>query len=171
VEEPKNLGGWIKFFYRRFLEPIPKIILISLVMLWMAISITAAYPFYLSYYNELVGIKDGYKYITDSNYDWGQDLKRLRDEMQARGISKIYLDYFGGGSPAYYLGASYEPWQSSKGAPPSGSYFAISATFLEGAVGKTAPGFERKPEDSYNWLHGLEPIGRGGMSIFIFKIR
>ena len=38
-----------------------------------------AYPSYMSYFNESVGgPKNGYKYVTDSNADWGQDLKRLK---------------------------------------------------------------------------------------------
>ena len=39
----------------------------------------AAYPAYMSYFNQLAGgSKNGYQYATDSNADWGQDLKRLQ---------------------------------------------------------------------------------------------
>jgi len=85
-------------------------------------------------------------------------------------INKIYLDYFGGGSPRYYLRERFEPWNSAKGPPPSGSYFALSATFLQGARGKPASGFVIRPEDTYSWLRGLEPLRRAGLSIFIYKI-
>jgi len=39
-----------------------------------------AYPSYLSYFNAAAGGHlNGYQYVTDSNYDWGQDLKHLRN--------------------------------------------------------------------------------------------
>ncbi|TSC71458.1 MAG: glycosyl transferase family protein, partial [Parcubacteria group bacterium Gr01-1014_70] len=41
--------------------------------------IIRAYPFYLPYYNALGGgTENGYRIAVDSNYDWGQDLLRLR---------------------------------------------------------------------------------------------
>ena len=143
---------------------------VSLLCLWIFASMTAAFPFYLSYYNELVGTSQGYRYIVDSNYDWGQDLKRLKETMEDKKIDKIYLDYFGGGSPRHYLGEKFEPWSSAQGVPPSGSYFALSATLLQGATGRPVKGFEIKPADSYSWLKGLEPVKRAGRSIFIYRI-
>ncbi|MDP3763035.1 MAG: glycosyltransferase family 39 protein [bacterium] len=143
---------------------------VSLLCLWIFAGMAAAFPFYLSYYNELVGTSQGYRYIVDSNYDWGQDLKRLGKVTVEDKIPKIYLDYFGGGSGRHYIGEKFEPWSSAKGAPPSGSYFALSATLFQSARGKPVKGFEIKPEDSYSWLKGLEPVKRAGTSIFIYRI-
>ena len=136
---------------------------------WLVGSVIQTYPYFLSYYNFLGGgTREGYKIATDSNYDWGQDLKRLKDYADKNEIDKIAIDYFGGGNPAYYFGDRFEPWWSSKG-PPHG-WFAISATFLQGAHGAPAQGFIRTPEDSYEWLRGYEPIGRAGTSIFIYRL-
>ncbi|MFZ2187505.1 MAG: glycosyltransferase family 39 protein [Candidatus Moraniibacteriota bacterium] len=99
----------------------------------MAIPVLA-YPHYLSYFNVASGGHlNGYKYVTDSNYDWGQDLKRLRNFVESHNrcaagiaapeddcsiaagypsIDKIRVDYFGGSSPSYYLGDTYVPWHS-----------------------------------------------------------
>jgi len=112
---------------------------------------------------------DGYKIAVDSNYDWGQDLKRLKDFVEDNDIEKIKIDYFGGGNPAYYFGEKYESWWSSKGAPEPGNWFAISATFLQSSKGKPAKGFVIKPEDSYPWLNNKQPVARAGTSIFIYK--
>ncbi|MEK7090500.1 MAG: hypothetical protein AAB930_02850, partial [Patescibacteria group bacterium] len=129
------------------------------------------FPFYLSYFHALAGgTEGGWRYAVDSNYDWGQDLKRLSVWAKKNNVDRLYFDYFGGGDPRYYLGSRFEPWNSAKGAPPPGSYFAISATLRQGAFGKTAPGFERNPEDSYLWLRNLEPISRAGTSIFIYRM-
>lgn len=173
-DSPQGLRDWLSLIYKKIFEPIPKMIFLALMFLWILGSAILAYPYYLSYYNEFVGIDNGYKYIGDSNYDWGQDLKRLRDLIQDDpnfAGKKIYLNYFGGGSPQYYLGPQYEDWWSAKGAPPSGSYFAVSSTLLAGAQGKAVKGITIKPEDSYSWLWGQEPFARGGKSILIYKIQ
>ncbi len=173
IEEPKNIFQWVLSAYESLIKPLPKLILVSLLIFIMIVSVGFAFPFYLSYYNEIVGIEYGYKYIVDSNYDWGQDLKRLADLAQsdpAFSGKKIYLHYFGGGSPAYYLKGQYVEWWSAKGAPPAGSYFAISVTILEGAWGKPVHDIKIKPEDTYSWLRGQEPIRRAGTSIFVYKI-
>ena len=42
---------------------------------------------------------DGYEYATDSNFDWGQDLKRLKIWLERiLNRKKIAVDYFGGES-------------------------------------------------------------------------
>ncbi|OGF63270.1 hypothetical protein A2926_03595 [Candidatus Giovannonibacteria bacterium RIFCSPLOWO2_01_FULL_44_40] len=143
---------------------------IYLIGVWMIAEIIIAFPYYLSYYNALGGgLQNGYKIATDSNYDWGQDLKRLRDYVEKNNIAKINLDYFGGGSPKYYLGEKYKSWWSSKGAPPAGSYFAVSLNSLTGNQAKGIGDITIKPEDAYQWLRGKIPIARAGISILIFK--
>ncbi|GAG35766.1 unnamed protein product, partial [marine sediment metagenome] len=64
-------------------------------MVWYVVSSIVAFPHYISYYNELVcGSKNGYQYATDSNYDWGQDLKRLAQFVEKNDIQKINIAYF-----------------------------------------------------------------------------
>ena len=128
-----------------------------------------AYPYYLSYYNALGGGTEyGYRIAVDSNYDWGQDLKRLRAYMDEHNIQTIALDYFGGGSRDYYLPGRVDGWWSARGMPQG--YFAISTTLREGALASWDPHLTPpKPEESYPWLRGKEPIGRAGTSIFIYK--
>lgn len=145
------------------------------MMLWMIFNIARATPYYLSYYNELAGgTLNGYWVATDSNYDWGQDMKRLKWWLEENNVpaqgEKIALHYFGGASAAYYLGAdNYEDWWSSKGAPRPGTYFAISANAREGSMAAPVRGFTQPPEDKYQWLKGKTPIARAGSSIFIYK--
>lgn len=171
ISNPDTWFSWFKQVYEVYIKSLPKILVVVALILWLVMDAILAYPYFLSFYNELAGgTSQGWKIAVDSNYDWGQDLKRLKIEMEKLKIEKIYLDYFGGGSPRYYLKDKFEPWQSARGAPPSGSYFAISATFRQGAFGEPVKGFVRRIEDSYEWLKPLKPIGRAGYSIFIYKI-
>src|SRR3989344_3355645 len=170
-----SASGWREYFPVAYvLKETIAFHILSIFALFLALRrVIRAKGKNLSYFNEFIGIDNGYKYIGDSNYDWGQDLKRLRDLVQNNpdfAGKKIYLNYFGGGSPQYYLGRQYEDWWSAKGAPPSGSYFAVSSTLLAGAQGKPIKGIAIKPEDSYSWLSGEVPVARAGKSILIYKI-
>jgi hypothetical protein len=54
-------------------------VLSGIFALWIATIPVLAYPNYLSYFNPIGGgSSEGYRYATDSNYDWGQDLKKLK---------------------------------------------------------------------------------------------
>ena len=166
---PASWREWLSSLYRTYIAPIPRYIIVSLLMLWLMIEVALTYPLFLSYYNQLIGgTRNGYKIAVDSNYDWGQDLKRLRQYLEKNQIEKINLNYFGGSVPQYYLGDRYEPWWSSRG--PASGYFAISTTLLQGSTQPTAPGFIRNPADAYPWLAGQVPIARAGYSIFIYKL-
>jgi hypothetical protein len=58
-------------------------------------------PHQLAYFNELIGGPDqGHRYLSDSNLDWGQDLKGLKSFMDREGVPVIYLSYFGTAPPA-----------------------------------------------------------------------
>jgi hypothetical protein len=175
-----------------------KAVALAILLLWYAGGTVSATPHFISYFNEIGGgVWGGYRYVTDSNYDWGQDLLALKQWVEQRtngewrmangesedAIKKIAVDYFGGGSPRYELGMIAEPWWSSKGNPKEQgiAWLAVSVNSLQGAMQPTAPGFNRKPEDEYSWLLATHPKPEGmgalpapdyrvGTSIFIYKL-
>ncbi|MFH1401948.1 MAG: glycosyltransferase family 39 protein [Parcubacteria group bacterium] len=149
-----------------------KYIVLSVLFLWLVISVVSIYPHFLAYFNESVGGPDkGYLYVVDSNLDWGQDLKRLKDWVNANDVDYIYLDYFGGGSPDFYLGEKYLAWSGTKKPEelPRGSYLAVSVNQLQGGRADRAKGYD-KPTDFYRWLDEYTPIVKIGYSIFVYKI-
>ncbi len=177
--ETHTWGRWLFHVYRKYVASLPRYFVVSTLLAWMAVSVLSTFPHYLAYYNILAGGTDaGYLIGVDSNYDWGQDLKRLARFTEENGIEKIAVDYFGGGSPAYYFGSGYEPWWSAKGypstssgqVPPGGGWLAISASFQMSAYGTPVKSFPRKPEDSYEWLKPFRPVARAGKSIFIYQL-
>lgn len=170
LEEPQTIIQQIKHFFSMCLNALEKYSVLITLLLWIFLSNVLSFPYYLSYYNALGGgVWNGYKIATDSNYDWGQDMKRLKEFTDKSQIDKIYIDYFGGGNVKYYFGNKGEYWQSGKGEPPAGSWLAVSLNTLMSAQAKPAPGFERKFEDSYSWLKNKQPFTRAGTSIFIYK--
>jgi len=154
-----GIAAWIK----RISSPAWKKIGTSLVAVLLGfyiISSLLVWPHYLTYFNEIAkGPENGYKYAVDSNYDWGQDLKRLKEWVDENEIEKIYLSYFGGGNPEYYLKEKYASWwgDRDKKELPEGSYLAVSLTLLQGGKGSPAPGFDQ-PTGCYLWLDDYEPI-------------
>src|SRR3989338_4768089 len=82
-------------FAARLIVALGKYGVVCLLLLWLVIDTIIASPHFLSYYNELAGgSRNGWKIAVDSNYDWGQDLKRLADFMDQNNIGKISLEYF-----------------------------------------------------------------------------
>lgn len=180
---PSSWLGWLYNVYQLYIKSIPRYLIVTGLLIWLVASVASANPNFMTYYNELAGgERNGYNIAVDSNYDWGQDLKRLKIYAEKNGIEKIAVDYFGGGQVKHYFGEKGENWWSSRGYPgelrgpstssgqtPDGVWFAVSATFRQGAFGKTIKGFIRKSEDSYEWLRPYEPVARIG-SIFVYKL-
>jgi hypothetical protein len=137
---------------------------------WYMASSFWIHPHYLAYFNELGGGPDnGYKYLVDSNLDWGQDLKGLKRFMLQHGISRINLSYFGSDSPERY-GISYVPLPSfllrdgdrrHHDSDPPG-WFAISATSLQAVY--------FLDRDEFAQFKALKPVAKIGYSIFIYHI-
>ena len=144
------------------------IVLVSGLVAWYVASSVTCFPYYLSYFNEIGGgYEGGYEYVVDSNYDWGQDLKRLKNFAEKNDIEKIWLDYFGGGNPEYYLGEKYVEMKPQY-AYASG-WVAVSINQLQGGSGDPAPGYDQ-PTGYYKWLSEQTPVGRAGTSIFIYYL-
>ena len=150
-----------------------KYAILGILLLWQSVSVLSVYPHFLSYFNELVGGPEkGYIYTVDSNLDWGQDLKRLDQWTNEKGINKIYVDYFGGADVEYYLKEKFLPWWGTRdpGELEKGDYLAVSATLLQGGRGELSPGFNQTA-GFYRWLYKYEPIEKIGHSIFVYHIK
>lgn len=94
------------------LLPRYKKMLLGGFILWCFLISFNCWPYYVSYFNPLGGgIQGGHAMGLDSNFDWGQDLKRLSYFVKENQIPKVYLNYFGSGDPKYYLGDAYHPFK------------------------------------------------------------
>lgn len=129
---------------------------------WLIIAPLTATPYWLSYYNELVGRAHGSTIAVDSNFDWGQDLKRLNGYIDRQGIKKIAVDYYGSDDPAYRLGSAFVPWWSANGKPTG--WFAVSASTLTNATHST----DIQEADRYSWLKDEKPVAKIGNTISVY---
>jgi hypothetical protein len=141
---------------------------------WYAFASLQIYPHYLAYFNELAGGPDGgWRYLVDSNIDWGQDAILLQKYLDERGVDRVKLAWFGESRPEYY-GLSYDPlpgWPPSREnaatrtfspvAPAPGVY-AISVTNLQGVL--------LDDHDTYAWFREKEPVDKIGYSVFVYEV-
>lgn len=64
------------------------------LIFWYFVSSIFSFPNYLTYFNEFAGgPKNGYKILTDSNLDWGQDAFRIKKYVEENNLQDYYLVY------------------------------------------------------------------------------
>ena len=131
------------------------------------ISTFASTPNFISYFNEFVGA-NGYRILSDSNIDWGQDLPALGKYLNGR---KVYLSYFGQADPSYYgINTTMLPgWPPPRMEPifyspadPAPGLYAISASNLVGV--------QLYDANAFAYFRELKPSSIINRSIFIFEI-
>ena len=151
-----------------------KQIAVGLLAIWYLASALLIYPDYLAYFNELIGgPANGYRWLVDSNLDWGQDLPGLRRYVEARGLTQVYLSWFGSARPEHYG----IPARSLPGYPlyqgeaedfgfnpyhPAPGIYAISVSNLQGVT--------LRDRDTFLWFRQRQPTARIGYSIFVYEV-
>ncbi|HYC83249.1 MAG TPA: hypothetical protein VEB60_01725 [Candidatus Paceibacterota bacterium] len=118
-------------------------IYVMLILAMLLIQTKLAYPHFLSYFNEFAGgTSNGYKIGVDSNYDWGQDSKRIRAYIDEHDIQNVTVVYWNG------QGAD---WQ-----PTPGSNLIIGATQL-------------MTDRTFESIKNREPNARITPSVFLYS--
>lgn len=78
---------------------------VAFVLAFGIFSSLRVFPVYLAYANELWGgPANTYKYLSDSNADWGQQLKSVKQYLDQRHVKNCWFAYFGDvvADPKYY---------------------------------------------------------------------
>jgi hypothetical protein len=147
--------------------------LIGIPVLWTAISSLRVAPHQLAYFNEFVGgPAQGYRYLSDSNLDWGQDLKGLKAYMERENLPMIYLSYFGTAPPAYYgIRYQYVPgaWPL-EWPPPADKVPATAARKILAISVYNLQDVSTAYYPLFRWLWARKPIAKIGYSIFCYDL-
>lgn len=149
---------------------------VALLLLFHAASSAMAFPHYIAYSNELWGGPSStHKYLSDSNADWGEQLKALKKYLDARGVKDCWFVYFAEGvaEPAYY-GIPCKPlptintlWLNQRIEVPA----SIDGPVLISA--SNLAGFEFGPGslNPYEQFKSLQPTAVVGGGVFVFDGR
>lgn len=142
------------------------LILVTLAV-WLVFSAVSIYPDYVAYFNEFVGgAKNGYKYLDDSNIEWGQDLKRLGKYQVDNPDTKVIYSW-SNSSPEYYQVRNFMKaddsgwWRKPKGRYAVNTVLLIRMHLLS----------EQRNDSSLNWLALYEPVDRIGQSFFVYEFK
>lgn len=146
--------------------------LLLLLPLSAAVEAIRIHPHELSYFNPLVGGPQRGRFIlSDSNIDWGLDLRRLAAELRRRGVGDPTVVYFGGDDVAYRIGVpdfSAEPRRRGSLVAVSAMHLAIGPLYYayHGAPGVGAALAELLGEIAARG----KPAGQIGGSMYLFEL-
>ncbi len=125
-------------------------------------------PHELAYFNAIAGgAEGGYRYLVDSNLDWGQNLWDLQAWMKAHGAMHVYYAHYSPARPQVYgipadflppdpRAVSFTPWE------PSPGLYAIGVTLLQGPY--------LVDVNTYAWFRAREPLTRLGYALWLYEV-
>ena len=147
-----------------------RIAFVAVTAFWV-VSFASVYPHTLTFFNRLVGgPASGFKFLSDSNLDWGQHLKLLKKWMDDNGVAHINLAYFGTADPAYYgINSTHLPGAPTFALPyvtrpRLPGYVALSATIASGVY------LDPRWRLFYRSFADLTPVARIGNSIRVYWV-
>jgi hypothetical protein len=143
------------------------------LLAWLALASLWVFPNGISYFNEWIGgSSNGWRYLADSNVDWGQNLPELGEWARRNPGHRTALYVFGLDEPSHYLphgtfAKPPVPISPDAGLPrrfePGPGVYAVSANMLDGII------FARGWEDYLAAFRDRRPIARAGYSIFLYE--
>jgi len=147
------------------------ILALDLLLLWQAIGTLITWPFYLTFFNEIAGgSRNGYRYLADSNVDWGQGLKALRVYLEERHWTDAKLSSFSPFIRPQVYGIQAIPLPPLSRAPggmrarfnPASGVYVISASTLRG--------LQTFDPALYNWFWHREPDDMVANAMLVYKV-
>ena len=146
---------------------------VGVLLLAHAVSSLMAFPNYIPYANELWGgPSQTNKYLTDSNSDWGQQLKSVAQYLEQRGVKECWFVYFAAGvaEPSYY-GIPCKPlptlntlWLNEQIEVPN----SIDGPVLISASNLSGLEFGPGPLDPYGQFKSIQPTAVIDCGVFVF---
>jgi 4-amino-4-deoxy-L-arabinose transferase-like glycosyltransferase len=112
--------------------------LIVVMIAWMCVEAIRVFPNYTPYMNQLA-VGPHWKYLSDSNIEWGDDVNSLAAYLRNRGETRVRAALSGGWFTLPLYGVDYVSLAPPAERTVDTRYVAIGASFLNGS---TVPSFE-----------------------------
>jgi hypothetical protein len=132
---------------------------IAALCAWLLVNSLLAHPDYLPWANALAG-RHPERVALDSNFDWGQDVLRLREEVQRRGISTLGAALWGTTDLRRIGLPPVQPIDAQRGGP---GWYAISESIVIPA--------QVRDRAAYRWLTDNRDFIRVGKSIRLYQVQ
>jgi 4-amino-4-deoxy-L-arabinose transferase-like glycosyltransferase len=124
---------------------------------WMFAGTLLSHPDYIPWFNELA-LDHGERILSDSNFDWGQDILRLRKVCRERHIDSLAFEVFTG-APLDEIGLP--PRRKIRTPMPTAGWHAISETVMTAAGG----------EGAYAYVTRHPMVCRAGKTIRLYYVK
>lgn len=129
----------------------------GVLFLWLAGAGIRQHPDYLSYFNELVQHPD--RVLVDSDYDWGQDNKRLAARLHELGAQWVNFGYLNAvDQPFLEAYPGLPPIRGINPVQPAEGWTAVSPTMNR----TTQYGLEYRYPNIHPWFEDLPPVEQVG---------
>lgn len=145
----------LSLVWQRFKHPMARGAL-ALLLAWQVVGLVRAHPDDLAYFNELAGAHPE-RIVIDSDLDWGQDLRRVEEELARRNISEVSVLYRG---TADLSQERLPHWQRLPPKRRVTGWIAVSVL---------AKNTAERPAD-FAWLDTLQPVARIGKSFYLYFV-
>lgn len=143
------------------------------LLLFHVVSSALTFPHYIPYSNELWGGSGKtYKWLSDSNVDWGEQLKETKTYLDMRGVKDCWFVYFAEGVvETDYYGIPCKPLPTAN--TPGLSQGIEVPPSLDGTVlisASNLSGFEYGPNslNPYEQFKHINPTAVIGRGVFVF---
>jgi hypothetical protein len=154
----------------------PALVLALVLALLYAGAAVGAHPHYLPFFNRLAGgPAGGWRYLANSNSDWGQDLPLLKRWLESQGLSgqRIHLAYFGHMDPARYgIHYSLPPEEPRPGVHVVSLNLLLGLPYVAVENGRWVLLGEDlvQQQHRFAWLRERRPVARLGESLWVFRV-
>lgn len=147
----------------------------ALLLGWTGVEAVRAYPDQMSYMNQLASRAPRWHYLSDSNVEWGDDVRTLAEYLRARGETRVRAATLAGDHllPCYGIENLNLITPVAVEWPPT-RYVAIGASFLNGSTvppgtvrGRTLDEAERV--NYFDAYRRRTPEAIIGGSIYVFR--
>jgi hypothetical protein len=151
-------------------------VLVAAAFVWMAVEVFRVFPDQMVYMNQLASARPHWWYLSDSNVEWGDDVKALADYLKARGETEVRASLLNHLLLEAY-GIRYTWAYTAPGSPlPPARYVAVSASYLNGSVnpGLIVNGRPLTEEERVNLFAEYRyrvPEKVFGGSIYLYRVR
>jgi hypothetical protein len=148
---------------------------VAALFAFIVISTGRVFPHDMSYFNEWTGgPENGWRYLSDSNIDWGQNLPDLKAYVDKHKIDRIRWFPFGFDKPYRYFTQAQLEVPFSPFTPqfidgpiyrPKPGFYAVNVSLLSGLF------YEPQYRDFLKYFRERIPVGRAGFGILIYHVR
>jgi hypothetical protein len=146
-------------------------IIVVVLLLWQVAGTLRVWPFHITFFNEVAGgPRNGYRYLADSNVDWGQGLKALRTYLEDQSWPDVQLSSYVFFIRPELYGIRATPLPPLAGVPPvfPRRFNPAPGTYVISA--STLRGLKLVEAEMYDWFAQREPDDVVANSMLVYQV-